>query len=333
MLGMSIAKRLGLSIVFVSLSLVAPNAQAWDGHESIVSALQPELNHLGFPVSGYEAVLRHVGDPDNGMDANLDDSWDPLDERKWMGGTKGPTSAGFRHMYFGGWQIAHPIATFQIPIKAIGQAPERVAENATHAKHLLKAALNAESRADGFKKLGWSFHYAQDLAQPFHSVQVLTPRMIPWKELLAWPPKRGFGNLVREATRTVSNYHWAYEGYVRHRLRMADSGVLQKCLAQSKVYANLELEDVHSPKELAYAVSRASVRLGPKLGGAVIEFFGKDLMSPDYDLPNGKGHLDYSALATRADVKEHRAKLEEVTCAALANAAQATLWLAKWALR
>ena len=333
MLGMNIAKRLGLSIGFAFLSLVIPNAQAWDGHLSIVSALQPELSQLGVPASGYEAMRRHVGDPDNGMDANLDDSWDPLDERKWMGGTKGPTSAGFRHMYFGGWQLAHPIATFQIPPKAIGQAPERVAETAAEAKRLLHAALNEESRADGFKKLGWSFHYAQDLAQPFHSVQILTPRMIPWKELLAWPPKRGFEKLVREATRTVSNYHWAYEGYVRHRLGMTESGVLQKCVAQSKVYANVDLEEVQSPKELAHAVSRASVRLGPKLGGAVIEFFGKDLMSADYDLPNGKGHVDYAALATRAELTEHRAKLEQVTCAALANAAQATLWLAKWALR
>jgi len=45
--------------------------------------------------------------------------------QEWMGGETGPTSQGFRHMFFGGVDWQHPIQTFQIPFHSIGQAPER----------------------------------------------------------------------------------------------------------------------------------------------------------------------------------------------------------------
>jgi hypothetical protein len=266
-----------------------------------------------------------VDDPDRGMDQNLPETADAAGDRKWMGGKTGPTSQGFRHMYFGGWKFfQHPITTFQIPVHAIGQAPHRAELIAQKAKEL----YHSGQEAWGIRLLAWSMHYLQDLAQPFHSVEIISVRMVPWASLFNWPPSDGFSQLVKETTRVVSNYHYAYEEYTLNQI-----GVYTPCLENSKLPSGVQWNrPAQRPVELAHAVSQSSIQIASDLGKAETQFFGKQLFQPEYNLPLKQGTLNYSEYAQRADLIPSRELLHEVTCHALHHAAEASRNLIKWTL-
>jgi hypothetical protein len=304
----------------------------------------------GRPVTGRTILAAFVDEPDHGMDRDIPgprEDFDPQDVAKWMGGTSGPTSAGFRHMHFGGWQLWHPIKTFQIPPGAIGYAPDRAALMARKARELLqKGGVEA---AWGYRVLAWSIHYLQDLAQPFHAVQIPHLNMVPWYAILRWPPGEGFADLVSETTRTIANYHWAYEQYTLYRLTtlIGGAGPAQEkrsayadCLEKpdaSPVDAGrpgetraVLLEDPrlaelgHDPLLLARRVARASVWIGAELGAANMRFFGVGLKNRSVDIPAGKGEPVYAELAVDPSLVEARAELARVTCRALGDASMAT---------
>lgn len=257
-----------------------------------------------------------VDEPDFGMDQDLPESADILGERKFMGGTTGTTSQGFRHMYFAGWKLSHPIATFQIPTQAIGQSPLRV-------EKIMQASLELKKKGEtawSLRVLGWAMHYVQDLAQPFHSVQIPNLAMVPWGVLIAWPPQKGFAALVNETTRTISNYHFAFEGYTKLRLREGETGPFSSCLIEN-VKALHQMERVPlTPIEIAHHVVSRSVALGSEIGRGNMTLFGKELLEKDRNLPLHQGEPNYQDLATRTDYAVRRAALEMPTCQALANA-------------
>ncbi len=272
-----------------------------------------------------------VDDPDNGMDRDLPDSADPRGERALMGGSQGPTSQGFRHMYFGGWKWEHPIVTFQVPFHAVGQAPERaqlVAETA-------RALIRSGDVVWGSRVLAWALHYIQDLSQPFHSVQVPDLSMVPWFALMEWPPGKAFGALVKETTRTIGNYHWAFEGYTELRIQEDTTNPYLECLDKPKDYAKLRIDrsETPEPKTLALAVAEGSVAIAPEVGEATVDFFGSHLKSREYDLANERGKINYADMAVRPDKVRERHRLHEVTCRALANGILASQKLIEWAFR
>jgi len=278
------------------------------------------------------SILAHtfVDEPDSGMDQNLPDSADPNDERPWMGGKTGATSQGFRHMYFGGVKPFHPLRTFQVPTRPVGQAPDRVELMALKARELMRAG----NKAMGYRVLAWTIHYIQDLAQPFHTTQIPSLEMVPWHVLFAWPPSEGFQNLVRETTRTITNYHWAFEGYVHDRL-LAPEGPFKDCLIHPETNHTLEIINsiAPSPRETAHLVADASIRLATRVGQGSIHFFGLKLKSREIYLPDNLGTPDYKDLAVRPDLTGERGKLNDATCAALANAASGTSALIEWTTR
>jgi len=299
--------------------LCISSAWAWSGHETLFSTtLQPTFGSA-------------LNEPDQGMDQNLPDSDDPYQERKWMGGTKGGGSQGFRHMYFGGWKLAHPITTFQIPPKAIGRAPDRVLETAALARVLLKHKDYAE---EGIRKLGWSLHYLQDLAQPFHATQLVHWKMAAWGTLFDWPLGKGVENFIEETTRIISNYHLALENYVEFRLKgpKGAAPLFEGALQNPEQYATVHFDPKLNPKQLALELSKASVALAPELGKAEMAFFGEHLLKPEFDLRNDKGIPDYQAYAIRPELAEARTRCETVIAKALANALLASRALIQWAL-
>lgn len=278
-----------------------------------------------------EEILRSaaVDEPDAGMDQNLPDSMDPQNERRFMGGKAGITSQGFRHMYFGGWEFEAPIATFQVPVGAIGQAPRRTQLLAHQAKRMLKDGETLW----GTRVLAWAAHFVQDLAQPFHAVQIPNLRMVPWSALLHWPPGEAFENLVKETTRTISNYHFAYEGYVHDRFQSKENP-FQSCLKTPMAHATLPpVPEDAKPSELALRTAAASEGIAAEMGSAIIAFFGSRLKDEAYDLPNSKGSLDYAALAADPNLASERETLHQVTCAALANAVVGTRDIIQWAFQ
>lgn len=269
-------------------------------------------------------------EPDMGMDQNLDESADPLNERKFMGGLEGVTSQGFRHMYFGGWKLTFPIRTFQIPTHPIGQAAERTQAIAVKARELLQ---NGQPLW-GYRLLGWAMHFVQDLAQPFHSVQIPHLGMVPWATLWSWPPEKAFGELVKQTTRTISNYHFAYEGYVLHQIKLGEESPFAECVSNAREHSKLQFDPSHqSPRELALQVSKGSIRIAPEMGRGVIGLFGNRLKKPQYDLPKNQGTVRYADLAIDPTLDKERKRLHRVTCEALANGAMASRYLLDWALR
>ncbi len=267
-----------------------------------------------------ELLIIAVDDPDQGMDRNLPDSSDPSNDRKYMGGSEGPSSQGFRHMYFGGWRFSRPIASFQIPSRTLGQSPDRIELLANEAKKLIQSG----DYLWGLRILAWSMHYAQDLTQPFHTTQVPSLKMIPWKNLFQWPPQAGLEALIKESTRSLGNYHRSFEIFVRNDLEQKENSVLQTCLnakSPTLLYA--------SPRELAMALIAESEKRAQELGQLTYDYFGPTLMDPGIDLIRDPKKLP---VPTGQTAEKYRKKLNELTCESLKLAQASTLWLMYWAL-
>jgi hypothetical protein len=283
------------------------------------------------PAEVLAGYLDVADEPDQGMDQDLPDSADPAGDREFMGGKHGTTSRGFRHMFFGGWKPAHPIATFQIPTRPLGQAPVRAELMADAARSLMKSGKVLWA----FRVIAWASHYVQDLAQPFHAAQIPDLGMIPWYDLLDWPPAAAFERLVSETTRIISNYHFAYEGYVLHRIQEGPASPFRECMANPDAYlkdypAATEL----SPRQVADTIAERSVGLAPEIGRQSIGLFGKGLKTAGVDLANKKGDkLDYADLTIRPDVMNARKEIERSSCVALANAVWGTRRLIDWLVR
>jgi hypothetical protein len=304
-----------------------PKDDPKDRYYSLASLLllNPKADIRSLGETTPRALLRlSADDPDHGMDRELPDSADPNDDRKFMGGTIGTPSAGFRHMYWPGWNWRKPLATFQIPTRALGQAPDRADLIANEARdHFRKG-----DSAWGFRLLGWAIHYLQDLTQPFHAVQLPSPRMVPWSALFAWPPSAGWEALVREATRTITNYHWAYEGYVRHALRLGDTSPFRECFEKSG--GSLL---VSSPRELAIEVTNRSIDRSRTVGKALLELVGPHLKKSGVSIPVDPGQVDVEALLRDPAYQAVRERLNRETCEALRLATDATVWLVNWTLK
>jgi len=221
-----------------------------------------------------------IDEPDQGMDQDLPDSADPHGDRAWMGGSTGPTSQGFRHMYFGGIVWTSPIATFQIPFHAVGQAPERYEQMKAASDRFLKEG----NLFWGVRTLLWSLHYMQDLTQPFHVTQVPYYRMLPWKNL--------FSKFVSRSTQVIANYHYAYEGLILEYLNEAQISEFGHCFDGT----DARPIDIHE-------VAKSTRAMAPDLGKALYALFGDQMKDPRMNLPEGRGSIDdYALLHQKEDV-------------------------------
>jgi len=215
-----------------------------------------------------------IDEPDFGMDQDLPSEADPAGDRAWMGGVSGPTSQGFRHMFFPGFNWSSPVHSLQIPFRPVGQALERI-------KSLRSAADRYRQEKNLFwalRVLTWELHLIQDLHQPFHVTQVPNIRMLPWKSL--------FKGFVGRSTRTMANYHYAYEGLIQEMLRERVEGSIAECLSGggSRVFSD--------PVELISEPRREAEQLGRSLLGLL----GDYPKSPSVNLPEGLGGIDYFKL-------------------------------------
>ncbi|MBS1961034.1 MAG: hypothetical protein JST04_02375 [Bdellovibrionales bacterium] len=260
-------------------------------------------------------------DPDHGIDIDLPDSADPSDDRRYMGGTKGPSSAGFRHMFWSGWDWRKPFRTFQIPARALGQAPDRIELLANEARDRFR-------KGDviwGGRILGWTIHYLQDLTQPFHAVEFPTFEMVPLRALLAWPPTEALDRLIRESTRVVTNYHWAYEGYVRHALLAGDASPFKECFEKSggTLFVN-------SPRDLALEIANRSIERAHETGEALVAFVGHHLKEPAVSVPLNPKQIPVEELLKSPEKTAERDRLNKITCESLRLTTDATIWITRW---
>jgi hypothetical protein len=158
--------------------------------------------------------------------------------------------------------------------------------------------------------------------------------MVPWFELLTWPPKTGFENLVKETTRTITNFHLAYEGYTLNRMQLGEDSPYKDCLSQPQNYVTLPFHPKRqTPFQLAQVVIQASIQLAPEIGNSEYEFFGSQLKQQGVSMTAHPQMIDYQDYSIRPDLNEPRRSLTEGTCKALANASLASRLLIEWALQ
>lgn len=280
-------------------------------------------------ITGLEILSSEwIDEPDHGMDEDLPDALgqaaDPQGDRKWMGGLTGQTSKGFRHMYFGGMSLLHPIRTFQIPVHAVGRNPWRAEEVALKAREWIR-----QGNPWGYRLLAWAVHYVEDISQPFHAAQIPHWRMVPWFSLLS-----GFGALVSDTTHSMTNYHWAYEGYVRDRLIEGHGNPLEDCVAKASEHSGVKWDpSTGKVADLGLEVARLSVEQAPAVGSSLMQLFGLKLRTREVNFPKFENIPDNREIIARPDLSEARQVLHEATCPALANGVLASQLLIEWALQ
>lgn len=267
-----------------------------------------------------------VDEPDLGMDQDLPDAWDPLEERTWMGGRSGSTSQGFRHMFFGGWKLTRPLASFQLPLRAIGRAPARV-------QLLLETARKLAREGHAFwawRVRAWAIHFIQDLAQPFHSTQVPHLGLVPWYHLAHWPLTESFKTFVPETTRVLGNYHLGYERVIRAELLR--DGVMghewKACWTPPRdAWSDGTEHPISAGAEgmaLALAVARDSSEIAWELGSALDDLFGPAIRRQGVSVAQNGKDLDVDTLLRDPSTLAARRRIETLTCRALGRAAVAS---------
>ena len=238
-----------------------------------------------------------IDEPDFGMDQDLPDSADPKNDRAWMGGKTGPTSQGFRHMFFPGMEWTSPIRTLQIPPRAIGQAPERILKM----HEISKKFFQDKDLFWGLRTLLWELHLVQDLHQPFHVTQVPYIRMIPWKEL--------FHGFVARSTQVIANYHYAYEGLVRESIQEEELSTLAPCFELSQTPSFPEINRAMIQEIIKFSHEKAH-----EIGIPLYQLWDSEMKDPAVNLPEEIGSIDYySYLHASSEEEGQKEKVEAVS--------------------
>ncbi len=247
-----------------------------------------------------------IDEPDMGMDQDLPASADPKEYRTWMGGTSGPTSQGFRHMYFPGFKFSAPLSSLQYPLRAMGQAPKRF--NQLH--EVSERFFKEGDTFWGIRTLLWALHFVQDLHQPFHTTQIPSLKIIPFRTL--------FKGFVARTTQSVANYHFAYEGLILETMNEGPSAGMSPCM---------ELKSKATPVADIFNVIRFSHQKGSVLGSQLVSLFPSNLKSKEIDLTRHENpdSLDYYSMIHSLDENAAFKATFEITCA-LMNQLSAYTW-------
>jgi len=230
-----------------------------------------QLKQPGEKTTARSILIAYSHEPDWGMDRDLNISPD----QKFMGGTKGPTSQAFRHFYYKKWSLSHPLSTLHFPPRAMGEALKR----AQLYYILAEDAFQSGEPYWAFRFLAWSLHYIQDLGQPFHSNQLLTPKFISWNDLF------NFKKLNKRTTQIISNYHFVYERYVVYQIQKEIDNRDRK---KRFIKALGGTKFVHSSSALLLAkhISDFSNGFSYVTGENCFTFFGKKFLDASVDVPN-----------------------------------------------
>lgn len=179
----------------------------------------PPLEEIkeGELVSPLKIIATAADEPDYGMDLDLWEnnfSWfrllykwgkQPFGNDKIVIGTQAPFHMGFYYE--------------NSVIKKLGSNLLRAYPVYRHHLYfsLSQFAFKTGHPYWGFRFLGWSLHYAQDLTQPYHSTvapNVSTAKLL-YVEFLA---KLGFGRAKQNLIQLINNRHYALENYTYHLL-------------------------------------------------------------------------------------------------------------------
>ena len=274
-----------LSSLLVKLSQLRPDlGDPW--HFSNYLKINPKTDlekpdpilALKKQVSPLEILSTYSIDPDDGRDQDLfqrDSHGNPhtlYPDQKWFGALQGGNSQAFRHIEKPPFDWKHPISTFGFPFRAVGEATQR----AEIYYQLSLLAFSVDEDYWGWRFLAGSFHYLEDLHQPYHAGQV-TPKLLG-RGLLAYVTwgwkKYGFMGTM---SHLVSNSHRFFESYVSQPILEN-----QKVKAEANHSLEGKKEDPFpsSVKDLALQIRDDSNRVFPQLLSAVGELTDSKLYGP-----------------------------------------------------
>jgi hypothetical protein len=198
------------------------------------------------------AILSTYSDePDWGCDQNLftEDQYPELwtADSPYVTGRSGLKSQGFRHMYFPGrFHPREPIASFQIPMHPLGEAPVRAALFFDLARDLFQRGQPYW----GFRFTAWAVHLTEDLFQPFHA------RQTPSKSFISLSWKHWYPTIdIPRTAETIGYYHLSFEEWVSRATSEKDSSLA----------ASLEGTEISRP---------LGMTLRDYLAGHVVDFSG-----------------------------------------------------------
>ncbi len=266
--------------------------------ETLSKSLQVNPEKIAIQKPGKTTVIdfirgETVDEPDFGMDQDLADDVDPNGDRAWMGGKTGPTSQGFRHMFFNGIEWGSPLRTLQIPTRTIGQTPDRIEK----IRAISQKYFSEKNRYWGLRTLLWEIHLLQDLHQPFHVMQVPYFKMLPWKNL--------FSGFVGRSIQVIANYHYAYEGFIRESVDESVLSELVPCFAVDAQPVQVKTDTM----EIMHLARKSAENIGIPL----YRLWDDTMKNPDVNLPEGIGGVDYySYLHASAEEEGQKEKVESV---------------------
>ncbi|MDO8462212.1 MAG: hypothetical protein Q7S98_05070 [Deltaproteobacteria bacterium] len=163
---------------------------------------------IGRSIKPIDILRLHAIDPDDGRDQRLRSHF--YREQVWFGAGTGVSSQAFRHIEKPPFNPFRFDTTFGFPFWRLGQATDRV-------QLYFDLALLARSMGEeywGWRFLAASFHYLQDLHQPFHATQI-SPEIASrgLRLYFQWGRAEHFSPIGTIA-HLMSNLHHFFEEYV-----------------------------------------------------------------------------------------------------------------------
>ncbi|MBI3542788.1 MAG: hypothetical protein HY075_05875 [Deltaproteobacteria bacterium] len=284
---------------------------------------QPPQSGTAAPTA-LDVLIFSSFEPDFGMDEDLDVNPD----QKYMGGTRGPSSKGFRHMFYRAWTPFDPITTFHFPFHEMGVAPER-------AELFFRMARDLKTAGHVFwayRVLGWGLHYVQDLGQPYHATQVASLKLMPLKVLMAL----GWEAFVSETTRIVGNFHLVFERYCEY-LTDPNRGEQPLALVFKVPRADESLKLVLEQRELPIAegarrLAIASSQIAAPVATAELALLGDQLQAPGMNVianffdEGGRPKVNFAEIEANGALAGPRKEMLLAMEVALSNTGVATRW-------
>lgn len=161
-----------------------------------------------------EILFLYSTDPDDGRDQDLlmrdatGRARPAYPDQKWFGVVTGPNSQAFRHIEKPPFSLSHPLRTFGLPFRSVGEASKRAEIYFQTSR--LAFALGEDYW--GWRFLAHAFHYLEDLHQPYHSGQITPSLLKKGLRGLSWGMKSK--GLMGTFATVVANSHRFFESYV-----------------------------------------------------------------------------------------------------------------------
>ena len=236
----------------------------------------------GKSVAVLDVLSKYSDEPDWGMDQELfgEDEYPEIwqDAYSMMGGKLGVPSQAFRHMFWQGFNLAHPLRTFKLPLGEIlhsmGEAPERAARF-IELSHLARRAGHPYWAV---RFVADALHYLEDCSQPYHTAQTPTKRFMGFP--LFHKNGHGFDRYVEQVTHVIAYYHYSFEMFVSKLMVASAAGDANTPGAE---FIKDLTADTSGPSGLSYdndnigesvmAIAKLASSKAPAAGTASIAFF------------------------------------------------------------